>query len=60
VCDPFLGTGTTIDAAIRLQRIGVGCEIDKECCIAIANRLWNTSVQLVENSNYNKNNKFRT
>jgi DNA modification methylase len=52
VFDPFLGTGTTIDAAIQLHRFGVGCEIDEECCNAISERLWNTAERMVQNSNY--------
>ena len=34
--DPFLGTGTTIDAAIQLHRFGIGYECDRECCEAIS------------------------
>lgn len=49
--DPFLGTGTTIDAAIQLHRFGIGCECDKECCEAISERLWNTAEKMVEESN---------
>jgi DNA modification methylase len=50
VFDPFLGTGTTIDAAIQLQRFGVGCEEDMECCRAINTRLWNTIEKIVKQS----------
>jgi len=30
VCDPFLGTGTTAIAALRLQRLFVGCDKDDD------------------------------
>ena len=49
--DPFLGTGTTIDASIQLHRFGIGCEIDKECCKVISERLWNTAEKMVQQSN---------
>jgi DNA modification methylase len=50
IFDPFLGTGTTIDAAIQLHRFGAGCEIDLDCCKAITTRLWNTSETLIQHS----------
>ena len=48
---PFLGTGTTIDAAIQLHRFGIGCECDKEC-EAISERLWNTAEKVVAESKF--------
>jgi hypothetical protein len=46
-----LGTGSTLDAAIQLNREGAGCEEDKECCQAISKRLWETTNKLIQ-SNY--------
>jgi DNA modification methylase len=50
VFDPFFGTGTTIDAAIQLRRLGAGCDESKECCHAATKRLWATAVDMVKKS----------
>jgi hypothetical protein len=45
-----MGTGTTLEAAIRMSRFAVGCDMDKECCDATASRLWATSEEIVNKS----------
>ena len=50
--DPFLGTGTTIDAAIQLHRFGIGCEVDTECCKAISERIWKSAEKVVAESKF--------
>ena len=32
VLDPFLGSGTTLEASAMLDRNGIGCEINPEFC----------------------------
>ena len=39
VLDPFLGSGTTLIATYRYNRIGIGIEIDKKYCKIALNRL---------------------
>jgi DNA modification methylase len=41
VCDPFLGSGTTIAAAHVLDRVGCGCEISPAYCDVIVRRVMN-------------------
>jgi DNA modification methylase len=41
VCDPFLGSGTTMAAAHVLGRIGCGCEISPAYCDVILRRIMN-------------------
>lgn len=55
VLDPFLGSGTTIKAAMELERIGVGYEINREFKSAICARLglesptlWGENVEFVD------------
>lgn len=44
VCDPFLGSGTTAIAALKLGRQFAGCEIDENYCRIAKQRLLNASV----------------
>jgi len=39
VLDPFLGSGSTIDACLRLQRYSIGFEISEEYCELAAQRI---------------------
>ncbi len=39
VLDPFMGSGTTLVAAARLNRVGVGIEMDREYCKTAYRRL---------------------
>lgn len=39
ILDPFVGSGTTVDAAIRLNRIGIGMDIDPDYCELASARL---------------------
>ncbi|HLJ48865.1 MAG TPA: DNA methyltransferase [Bryobacteraceae bacterium] len=41
VCDPFLGSGTTMAAAHLLNRAGYGCEISPAYCDVIIRRMLN-------------------
>lgn len=41
VFDPFLGSGTTLIAAERCNRICIGCEIDEDYCNIVLNRFYN-------------------
>ena len=49
VLDPFLGSGTTLVAAKRYGRHGVGIEIDEQNCELAAKRLVETSVLTGDN-----------
>jgi DNA modification methylase len=46
ICDPFLGSGTTIAAAHALDRIGCGCEISPAYCDVIVRRLMNLTGEM--------------
>ena len=39
VCDPFLGGGSTAEAAIKMGMKFIGCDIDKECIKTTKQRL---------------------
>jgi DNA modification methylase len=39
VCDPFMGSGTTMAAAALLDRVGYGCEISPAYCDVILRRI---------------------
>jgi site-specific DNA-methyltransferase (adenine-specific) len=41
VLDPFMGSGSTLLAAVRCQRIGVGIEIDTRYCGIARDRIEN-------------------
>ncbi len=41
VYDPFMGSGTTMAAAVLLRRAGVGCELSPAYCDVILRRIWN-------------------
>lgn len=41
VFDPFLGSGSTLIAAERSNRICIGCEIDEEYCNVVLKRFYN-------------------
>ena len=41
VCDPFMGSGTTMAAAAMLERVGYGCEISPAYCDVILRRMMN-------------------
>ena len=41
VCDPFMGSGTTMAAAAMLGRVGYGCEISPAYCDVILRRIMN-------------------
>ncbi len=43
VLDPFAGSGTTVMAAMQLNRMGLGFEIDKDMCISANKRINNFS-----------------
>lgn len=45
VCDPFAGSGATIEAAIQTGRQGIGCEIDKEHFFRAQSRLLASQVE---------------
>ncbi|MCE5259736.1 MAG: site-specific DNA-methyltransferase [Chloroflexi bacterium] len=46
VLDPFLGTGTTMLAAIQAERNSIGIDIDSEYCRMAASRLRSNELQL--------------
>ena len=46
VCDPFLGSGTTMAAAEVLDRVGLGCEISPSYCDVILHRVSNLSGEI--------------
>ena len=41
VFDPFLGSGSTLIAAERSNRICIGCEMDEEYCNVVLKRFYN-------------------
>jgi DNA modification methylase len=47
VCDPFMGSGTTMAAAHLLGRSGYGCEISPAYCDVIVRRMLNLGVDAV-------------
>jgi DNA modification methylase len=46
ICDPFLGSGTTMAAAHALDRVGCGCEISPAYCDVIVRRLMNLTGEM--------------
>lgn len=54
VCDPFLGSGTTILAAMKLGRESVGYEVDRDCQAVIEGKLgasaleYNAAIQFAQ------------
>ena len=48
VLDPFMGSGTTIDVAVQMNRIGIGIEILKEYYDLAKNKLQMNEPLLLE------------
>ena len=48
VCDPFLGSGTTMKAANDLNRNCIGFEINKETKEVILNKVGSQNIEIVE------------